>query len=579
MMVHGGGGPAKCAGVGGGEWGSGGSASLVCMGMGWGSGMDYEQQEEAPSSSTSSAAEAAPLLLRTSCDSCTQSKTRCPGGTPCPRCNRRGTPCLYSAKRRCGPKRKLSVTSKSQRSDSCAPPSDDDNDELRGGRLERQPDGAALLLLPVVLSEEESNWLSTYFATINPFIPLTSEAALRGVLGSGSPTACPGVELSSFQALRATLWAAISLGCIWRGNELHVATGYANRARAHLKECFDSAAQEILGAYTLMFFFSLHSLDRSAAMRYSRFAQLAAEEHSPLPEPLGAVIGVLRVFTFLSGTSNGTNAPKFTFMYRLMGTGHPQPTPSKESARSTALQIFGFVLMELFFTSPPAGDSAGKPALVSQDEPNPEVMALETNGQVPQHILEGLLDRAEQCLSLSGQQDDIGTCISHALRAYLLERRGSVQDAVQFAESLALILADNPCCLYFPSIWCVSNYALQLLMRQQQHATVGSLLNVILPLYAKSLTFSTRMCLLSQKLTVDPFIIPPGLPSEEGDVLPIPPPLAGRPPLCDSYAGVGFYDASAPNFNRLAGLSDEALLSVVSASAAIGGRPGEWAVA
>jgi hypothetical protein len=366
----------------------------------------------------------------------------------------------------------------------------------------------------------------------------------------------------------------LSLGCIWRGNELHVATGYANRARAHLKECFDSPAREIIAAYTLLFFFHLHSLDRSAAMRYSRFAQLAAEEHIPLPEPLGAVIDVLRVITFLSGTSNGANAPKFTFMHRLMGAGHPQPTPSTESARSTALQIFGFVLMEVFFMSPPATDSAGKPALVSQDQPNAEVMALETSGQVPLHILESLLDRAEQCLSLSGQQDDIGTCIGHALRAYLLERRGSMQDAVQYVESLALILADNPSCLYFPPIWCLATYALQLLMRQQQHATVDSLLNIILPLYAKSLTFSTRMCLLSQKMSMDPHVIPAGLPSEEGDILPTPPPLVGRPPLADSFAGVGFYDASAPNFNRLAGLSDEALFSVVSASAAGGGSQG-----
>ncbi|CAM9725479.1 unnamed protein product, partial [Phaeothamnion confervicola] len=44
--------------------------------------------------------------MRSTCDACTRSKIKCEGGLPCARCNRRKVECVYTEKRRCGPKRK-----------------------------------------------------------------------------------------------------------------------------------------------------------------------------------------------------------------------------------------------------------------------------------------------------------------------------------------------------------------------------------------------------------------------------------------------------------------------------------------
>jgi Fungal Zn(2)-Cys(6) binuclear cluster domain len=147
--------------------------------------------------------------MRSACDGCTYSKIRCVGGRPCARCRKRGTACVFSEKRRCGPKRRdenaaaaaaAAAAGGGSRAAPCKP-----------GDYSTQHVPSTMDATQLNACEKE--WLRHFVTGLNAFLPIVNESTLTlsvRPLGAGASE----IERQRRHACRAVLWGSVSLGAL-----------------------------------------------------------------------------------------------------------------------------------------------------------------------------------------------------------------------------------------------------------------------------------------------------------------------------------------------------------------------------
>jgi Fungal Zn(2)-Cys(6) binuclear cluster domain len=153
------------------------------------------------------AAESTDENMRSACDGCTYSKIRCVGGRPCARCRKRGTACVFSEKRRCGPKR---------RDDSAAAAAAAAGGASRDAAC--KPGDYSAQHVPSTMDATQLNacekeWLRHFVTGLNAFLPIVNESTLTlsvRPLGAGASE----IERQRRHACRAVLWGSVALGAL-----------------------------------------------------------------------------------------------------------------------------------------------------------------------------------------------------------------------------------------------------------------------------------------------------------------------------------------------------------------------------
>jgi len=240
--------------------------------------------------------------LRSTCDGCTVSKVRCNGGRPCARCVRRNDQCIYSEKRRCGPKRRkfqdktiqvpkvIAASTKNLLGMDKTAPLNILNNKL-GPHLVPNTSRQDIFILDVPkkveykkieLKTKEEDYWNIFNSTVNEFLPLVSSSSLRIALQTepfnnnsliGSMHKNSGKkEYDLYHICKAMLYAGLAIGAQYVAEEEEAALLF-NRADFHIRNSFDAILPEAAACFVLFVIYHTRTLDKNMIFKYLEFAR------------------------------------------------------------------------------------------------------------------------------------------------------------------------------------------------------------------------------------------------------------------------------------------------------------------
>lgn len=224
--------------------------------------------------------------IRSTCDACTQAKVRCTGLQPCERCERRSLSCVYSEKRKCGPKRRYEQTMEGHAPDvgpvnqTYGQPSMNMHQHLQQPLIQQQPvmqqqqqqqqqqqhhnpqNYAPLSQHTVVV--EELLFFRRY-SLLHHFLPLGITEPLLDIMLRSA------IDTRQVVATQALYKMSVSVGALLSGY-LETAAFFKEEADKLLRPSFDVCLPEVGRTFLLVAVYHMYNADGMSFLLFINFA-------------------------------------------------------------------------------------------------------------------------------------------------------------------------------------------------------------------------------------------------------------------------------------------------------------------